>query len=80
MDCYIIRVYRHISGDDGEQDEIAGLVEPVGKRGSSKPFNSYKSMVRALRDELSGMADRNFHGRATSPSLQVVQTSKKTMK
>jgi hypothetical protein len=80
MDCYIIRVYRHITGDDGESDEIAGLVEPVGKRGTGKPFSSYKSMVNALRDELSGAADRKLHGRETKPDLQVVQTFGKTTK
>ena len=80
MDCYIIRVYRHITGENGRPEEIAGLVERVGKSGSGKPFSSYQSMVRALRDELSGVADSNLQDRATVPDLKLVHASGKPRK
>jgi hypothetical protein len=54
MDCYIVRVYRHITQADGEADEIAGLVERVGQRDSSRPFSSYQSLVSALRGDSEG--------------------------
>lgn len=56
MDCYIVRVYRHVTRDDGKADEIAGLVERVGQRDSSKPFSSYQSLVSVLRG--SGETDK----------------------
>jgi hypothetical protein len=80
MDCYIIRVYRHSAGENDQPEEIAGLVEPVGKSGSSRPFSSYQTMFTALREELSGASDRNTQGRATNPDLQLVHASGKTSK
>lgn len=50
MDCYIVRVYRHIAGRNGQSDEIAGLVESVGERDSGKPFSTYSGLVEAIRD------------------------------
>lgn len=51
MDCFIIRVYRRITHQDGQPDEIAGLVEHVGRHGDGKPFTSYTGLVSALREE-----------------------------
>ena len=51
MDCYIVRVYRHITHKDGKADEIAGLVERVGKQDSGKPFSTYKGLVNAMQEE-----------------------------
>jgi len=51
MDCFIIRVYRHITRENGQPDEIAGLVERVGRQDNGKPFSSYKTLMNALRDE-----------------------------
>jgi len=51
MDCFIIRVYRHITQENGQPDEIAGLVERVGRKDNGKPFSSYKGLLCALRDE-----------------------------
>lgn len=53
MDCYIVRVYRHFSRTDGEEGEIAGLLERVGEENSGKPFTSYKGLVSAMKDEFS---------------------------
>lgn len=50
MDCYIVRVYRHIMHKDGQGDEIAGLVERVGKQDSGKPFSTYSGLIDAMRD------------------------------
>ena len=50
MDCYIVRVYRHITHQNGQADEIAGLVEQVGDETRSKPFSTYKDLVDAIRD------------------------------
>lgn len=50
MDCYIVRVYRHITNQNGQADEIAGLVEQVGDDTRSKPFSTYKDLVDAIRD------------------------------
>lgn len=50
MDCYIVRVYRHITHKDGQNDEIAGLVERVGKQDSGKPFSTYSGLIDAMRD------------------------------
>ena len=52
MDCYIVRVYRHITRKNGQDDEIAGLVEHVGEQDTGKPFTSYKGMVDAIRDSI----------------------------
>ena len=49
MDCYIVRVYRHIAGRNGQPDEIAGLVESVGRQDNGKPFTSYSGLVEAIR-------------------------------
>ena len=51
MDCYIVRVYRHFTRKDGTEEEIAGLVERVGKQDSGKPFTSYRGLINAMRDE-----------------------------
>jgi hypothetical protein len=74
MDCYIIRIYRHILAGDAEGDEVAGLVERVGRRGNSKPFSSYKSLVKALRAEVSGTTDTGNGGNGAAPQLRVVDT------
>lgn len=50
MDCYIVRVYRHITPADGQPDEIAGLVERVGIQDGGKSFSTYGGLVDALRD------------------------------
>jgi hypothetical protein len=76
MDCYIIRVYRHIAGENGEAEEIAGLVERVGKTGNGRPFTNYKSLVNVLRDEVSGEADAVSGEAVTIPALQLVHTLK----
>jgi hypothetical protein len=80
MDCYIIRVYRHTSGEDGRPGEIAGLLERVGKTGASRPFSTYQAMVTALRDEVSGETDRSSRAGGTAPDLQLVHASAKIMK
>ena len=49
MDCYIVRVYRHIAGRNGQPDEIAGLVENVGRQETGKPFSTYVGLVEAIR-------------------------------
>ena len=51
MDCFIIRVYRHMSQKNGQPDEIAGLVERVGRQDNGKPFSSYRGLINTLRDE-----------------------------
>lgn len=51
MDCFIIRVYRHSEQAQGQPGEIAGLVERVGHQKSSKPFSSYKGLIKTLREE-----------------------------
>jgi len=80
MDCYIVRVYRHITGDDGESDEIAGLVERVGQRDNSRPFSSYQSLVSALRDDHSSHdacpPDTEKRGRPTTARMRVVDAVK----
>ncbi|MDH3980358.1 MAG: hypothetical protein OEU91_07610 [Gammaproteobacteria bacterium] len=80
MDCYIVRVYRHISQGDGEADEIAGLVEHVGHRDGNKPFSSYQSLVSALREDSKGdvsdSADVDDGGSETAARLRVVHTAK----
>ena len=50
MDCYIVRVYRHIAGTNGQSDEIAGLVESVGAQDNGKPFTTYNGLVEAIRE------------------------------
>lgn len=77
MDCYIIRIYRHITAENAEGDEVAGLVERVGKRGNGKPFSSYKTLVNALRAEVSGAADTGEGSNGTAPQLRVVDTVKR---
>jgi hypothetical protein len=57
MDCFIIRVYRHITQGNGRPDEIAGLVERVGRQDSGKPFSGYESLVDILRDEYTPVSD-----------------------
>ena len=52
MDCYIIRIYRHSMQEHRQADEIAGLVERVGKPDSGKSFSTYNGMVDAIRDGL----------------------------
>ena len=52
MDCYIVRVYRHITGKNGQVDEIAGLVERVGSQDNGKPFSSYHALVNAMQEEI----------------------------
>ncbi len=49
MDCYIVRVYRHVTRNNGEAGEIAGLVERVGNQENGKPFSTYKGLVEVLR-------------------------------
>jgi hypothetical protein len=52
MDCYIVRVYRHITRKNGQDDEIAGLVERVGNQDNGKPFSTYKGLLEAIRDSI----------------------------
>jgi len=80
MDCYIIRVYRHTTGEDGRPGEIAGLLERVGGSGGGRPFSSYRAMVTALRAEVSDVADRNSHSQETVPDLHLVHAPGKMMK
>lgn len=49
MDCYIVRVYRHVTRKNGQDDEIAGLVERVGNQDNGKPFSTYKGLLEAIR-------------------------------
>lgn len=56
MDCFIIRVYRHTEQAQGQPGEIAGLVERVGRQKSGKPFSSYKSLIKTLREEFENEA------------------------
>ena len=51
MDCYIVRVYRRIASRDGQDGEIAGLVERVGDTGASSAFSSYKGLLSRLREQ-----------------------------
>ena len=48
MDCYIVRIYRHITGNNGQGDEIAGLVEEVGNQSGGKPFTTYDGLINAI--------------------------------
>ena len=57
MDCYIVRVYRHITRKDGQDDEIAGLVERVGNQDNGKPFSTYKGLLEAIRDSFEPTSD-----------------------
>ncbi|MDX1697985.1 MAG: hypothetical protein R3308_06825 [Thiohalobacterales bacterium] len=50
MDCYIVRIYRHIAGSNGKPDEVAGLLESVGSQEQGKPFSTYNGLVDAIRD------------------------------
>ncbi len=81
MDCYIVRVYRRITGKNGEADEIAGLVEHVGQRDSTTPFSSYNSLVSALRENdersVSTPADSESSDSETAASLRLVQNAKR---
>jgi hypothetical protein len=81
MDCYIVRVYRHITQGDGEADEIAGLVERVGKRDSGRPFSSYQSLVSALRGDSEGnqidLTDVANGTGETAARLRVVHPAKR---
>jgi hypothetical protein len=81
MDCYIVRVYRHITRGEGEADEIAGLVERVGQRDSSRPFSSYQSLVSAMREDdaavVSGSADIEEGNEAAAAKLRLVQPAKR---
>jgi hypothetical protein len=81
MDCYIVRVYRHITQGEGEADEIAGLVECVGRRDSSRPFSSYQSLVSAMReggeDDVSGSADVDEGSSTAEARLRLVQDPKR---
>lgn len=81
MDCFIVRVYRHITKGNGEADEIAGLVERVGQRDSSRSFSSYQSLVSALRGDgagdVSDLADVDDGGSDTASRLRVVHTTKR---
>ena len=52
MDCYIVRVYRHVTRKNGQDDEIAGLVERVGNQDNGKPFSTYKGLLEAIRDSI----------------------------
>jgi hypothetical protein len=65
MDCYIVRVYRHVTRKNGQDDEIAGLVERVGNQDNGKPFSTYKGLLEAIRssfdpapDDAPGLDDR----------------------
>ena len=51
MDCYIVRVYRRIASRDGQDGEIAGLVERVGDTGASSAFSSYQGLLSRLREQ-----------------------------
>lgn len=51
MDCYIVRVYRRMTGNNGQDSEIAGLVERVGDAQDGKAFSSYQSLVDTLRED-----------------------------
>jgi len=77
MDCFIIRVYRHITHADGEPDEIAGLVERVGRQDNGRPFTSYSSLVNTLRDEFStGTSGAVNAAGAGAGGMQLVQATK----
>ena len=80
MDCYIVRVYRHITKGDGKADEIAGLVERVGQRDSGKPFSSYQSLVSAMRgggeDGKSASADIDDVDSETTDRLRIVHPAR----
>ena len=74
MDCYIIRVYRHLRSDGDQADEIAGLVEHVGEQEKSRPFTSYHGLVEEIRTSLAGTADnRRPAGNATGSNLRLVK-------
>ncbi len=57
MDCYIVRVYRHVTRKNGQDDEIAGLVERVGNQDNGKPFSTYKGLLEAIRDSFEPESD-----------------------
>lgn len=65
MDCYIVRVYRHIARKNGQADEIAGLVEHVGEQDNGKPFSTYSGLVEAIRETFESSpaadVDAEFH-------------------
>ena len=66
MDCYIVRVYRHITRMNGQDDEIAGLVEHVGNQDNGKPFSTYKGLLEAIRDSFES-APENAPGMESPP-------------
>ena len=57
MDCFIVRVYRHIAGNNGQPDEIAGLLENVGSREQGRPFTTYNGLVEAIRESFRSRSD-----------------------
>jgi len=74
MDCYIVRVYRHVKRKNGQDDEIAGLVERVGNQDNGKPFSTYKGLLEAIRssfdpapDDVPGLEDH------TDDSLRMIK-------
>ncbi|MGB5475137.1 MAG: hypothetical protein WBQ78_16890 [Gammaproteobacteria bacterium] len=77
MDCFIIRVYRHITPEHGKPDEIAGLVERVGRQDNGKPFSGYRSLVDVLRREYMADSDNSpDYSELPVSRIQVVHTGK----
>ena len=78
MDCFIIRVYRHITEENGQPDEIAGLVERVGRQDNGKPFSSYKGLISALREEYVGDVTGAVHtSEAAVGRMHLVRAAKR---
>ena len=70
MDCYIVRVYRHVTHKNGQDDEIAGLVERVGNQDNGKPFSTYKGLLDAIRDSFKH-APEDAHGLDDRPGVEL---------
>lgn len=52
MDCYIVRIYRHVARNDGQARDIAGLVEEVGADNNKRSFTNFSGLVGLLKDSL----------------------------
>jgi hypothetical protein len=76
MDCYIVRIYRRITGKNGNDDEIAGLVERVGANADGKPFSSYQGLITMLQEDPEGdFGEKSADMPATGADIRIVRGS-----
>ena len=74
--CYIVRIYRHISNGDGEEDTVVGLVEKVGGGMKDKKITSYSELVDILQDDQS--AEQAMHRVQESDAAMSLNVRKTT--